>query len=362
MLILLISISVLTIVIVSHATGYNQNLYMFQGKENLGSENLKSKQIHDTDGVPLNNADDSEDLELPDKVFTLTAPSDYVTFDLYLKGEYMYHIYIELVTPHNCSSMKITVWDTESRRFDIFESEMFHDPEFGRYFEIPFGATESGNHNITLTAESEDNFNLYIKITQGLKCLYDMLEIKDPILYKLRCFSDLTTYSRSIQLETDHMYTFCIARVSAISKKIINEEVRLDYTITDPEDNVFTIYDHDILANILEYNSFEFGTAMEGTYDIDITIYLSSVQYVNIALAVMEDYQISEISDVNETDSKSSESSGTNEIKLNDENIKLPQEWLIGSIIFVGSLIGSAFALLKHYRKESYIGLPLKQK
>ena len=79
----------------------------------------------------------SSHLELPDKVYTFLAPNDNLTFmGLYFEKEYMYYIYIELVTPHNCSKMRITIWDPDGKQFNVFESEMFYKPNFGSSYNM----------------------------------------------------------------------------------------------------------------------------------------------------------------------------------------------------------------------------------
>ena len=64
--------------------------------------------------------------QLPDKVYTFFAPNDKLTFEnLPLQGCYIYYIWIELVTPHDVSTMRIRIWDPENSQYNIFESAMF---------------------------------------------------------------------------------------------------------------------------------------------------------------------------------------------------------------------------------------------
>jgi len=128
---------------------------------------------HDTeDDININSeSGDSlkfSDLELPDKVYTFLAGGDTKNFDLYLEKHYIYFIYIELVTPHNITNMKIRLWDPDGEVFKIFESEMFYNPEYGRFFEIPFGTVMSGDYLFEFDANAPTNFNLHILIEQGL--------------------------------------------------------------------------------------------------------------------------------------------------------------------------------------------------
>jgi hypothetical protein len=309
------------------------------------------------------------ELELPDKVFSFLAPNDQLNFvDLYLEEKFMYYIYLELVTPHNISTLKISIWDPDGKKFDIFESEMFYNPEYGRYFEIPFGTVKSGAYNITIITESELNFNLYISITQGSRCLYDKIssdEIESIVFYKITRFDNGKNIDHKIELKTDYMYKCYIGRVSAISIEE-NNEVRIDYSITDSNDVEFVIYKNTLMTDINGINFFNFGTAVKGEYTIDITIYCA-VPYVNIAYLFVEDYPISEVIDANETELDHSDEGKTTEKiileQLTSHSIfSLPQEWLIATIISSGGLIGGTFIAVQNYRKKRDVSFNLKAK
>ncbi len=205
--------------------------------ENDESKSLKSEgdtesNIKDEESEPM-----TSDLILPDKVYTFTPQDNIETFDsIYLEKKFTYYIYIELVTPHNISNMKITVWDPEDRKFTLFESEMFYSPEYGRYFEIPFGTSEEGSHKFEFLASVDQNFNMLIRIDQGHKCLHDKMgaqEADNLILYKVNTFDDGMYIEHDVRFETDKSYKFYIGRVSAISIDDDNE-VNVDYIITDP--------------------------------------------------------------------------------------------------------------------------------
>jgi len=297
------------------------------------------------------------DLELPDKVYTFLTPSDTLTFEsLYLEKYYNYYIYIELVTPHNCT-LQITIWDPDNKKFNIFESEMFYNPEYGRYFEIPFGTALSGNYKIQFSVQTNYNINIYIKIEQGSECLYDKIpskEIKNLIFYKVNRFDSGMNVEHNILLETDMMYKFYIGRVSAISIKE-NNEVKIDYIIEDPDDIEFKIFSDYKIANIDNITIFYFGTAKEGLYSIKLTIYCS-VSYVNIGYAILEDYEISENIDVNDTNPENQDNMNYFENLWNNSSF-LPIEWLFGSVIFVGITISILLIILIQHRKKNEISL-----
>ena len=319
----------------------------------------------DTDGQIIKNSD----LELTDKVYTFLAPNDdKQTFNLYLEKEYMYFIYIELVTPHNVSVMRITIWDPVDKQYNIFESEMFYNPEFGRYFEIPFGAEMAGGHKFEFYSESNVNFNMYIKIEQGPLCLHDKIDSQyhdDVVFFEVTNFSNGQSVSHHIDLETDVSYKFYIGRVSAISIKESNV-VRLDYIIedpTDPDPIEFIIYTDELLADIDGVSMFNFGTAIGGEYKIKLKIY-SDVEHVNIAYAVVEDYQISDVVDANKTKAPDEEDSDTIDIleELSNDSIFLPIEGTVAVILFAGGMAGTVYVVFIRQKKRANVSLPIAQK
>ena len=88
--------------------------------------------------------------DLPNKVYLFQAPQDTLMLgDILLEQYYIYYLYIEIVTPYNCSA-RITLWDPEGKQFNIFESSLFIEPEGANYYEIPFGTALAGNYDIVL--------------------------------------------------------------------------------------------------------------------------------------------------------------------------------------------------------------------
>ena len=114
-----------------------------------------------------------------DKVYTFLFPTDTFSEVYSLERHYFYYIYIELVTPHNVSTMRIRIWDPDDKQYNIFESEMFFEPEYGRYFEIPFGTVKTGDYEIEFYSLSDYNYNLHILIEKGPKCLFDKIDTQE---------------------------------------------------------------------------------------------------------------------------------------------------------------------------------------
>jgi len=129
--------------------------------------------------------------DLPDKVYLFQSPQDSLVLeDIALEQYYIYYLYVEIVTPYNCS-VKITLWDPEGNQFNIFESDLFNEPEGANYYEIPFGTALTGNYDIAFDVIAPENVNVYIRMEKGPRCLFDkipMEEIDDIELYHVTDF------------------------------------------------------------------------------------------------------------------------------------------------------------------------------
>lgn len=336
---------------------------------NISSSRTQSQNNDDIITDRTENDLQSSDLVLTDKVYTFLAPNDRLSFNNYFEEKYMYYISIELVTPHDCSPMRITILDPDDKQFNIFESDMFYYPEYGRSFEIPFGTVKSGLYNITFNSVSTLNFNMHILIEQGPKCLYDKIDqqkTEDIIFYKVKTFDDGKFNIHDVDLKTDEMYKFYLGRVSAITI-IDSNEVRVDYSIEDEDGNEFYIYTYKLLAGIDGVSSYNFGTASSGTYTIKLTVYIADpdVEYVNIAYAIVDDYTIGDAVDINNTESDVKESKSEDQDmfeELVDNSLILPIEWTIGTLLFVGGLAGVIVVMLVQHRKNNVVSLSIKNK
>ena len=300
---------------------------------------------------------------LPDKVYTFLAPTDTFTSDYELDDHYIYYIYIELVSPHYVTIMRIRIWDPDNNQYNIFESNMTFSPESGRYFEIPFGTALSGEYSFEFYSISTVNFNLHIQISKGPKCLHDKIDpqqIEGIMLYDVKAFTNGESITETdIDFNSDTMYNFYISRVSAISI-VQSNEIRIDCSIEDPDGVVFDIYNNRLMEDIDGMNKFLFGTAVKGEYIFRVTIYCS-VAFVNIAYAIIEDYQIAEGLIGDEKEEK--------KITLEDiaEDIKksttqLPTEWMVGTLVFIGAIAGFALILLINQKKMGNVALNIREK
>jgi len=255
--------------------------------------------------------------------------------------------------------MRIRIWDPENSQYNIFESTMFWDPEYGRYFEIPFGTALVGNYTIEFYVETSKNVNILVYIEQGPKCLHDKLgwqDIGKIIFYEVRKFHNEMYVEYELMLTTDTMYKYYFARVSAISI-IESNNVYVDINITDAVGTEFEMYTYGQLQNIDGLNGFPFGTANGGTYTLKFKIYCA-VDYVNIALAVVNDYTIGGADDPNQT--QPIPSNNTN----NTPNITvfIPIEWTIGMLVFVGSCVTIPCVFIIYHRKKNDLNMYFKGK
>ncbi|MCP6719387.1 MAG: hypothetical protein KJI71_04095 [Patescibacteria group bacterium] len=270
--------------------------------------------------------------DLPDKVYLFQSPQDSLMLnDIVLEQYYVYYLYVEIVTPYNCS-IKITLWDPESKQFNIFESDLLVEPEGANYFEIPFGTALAGDYDIKVEVITPGNVNVYIKMEKGSKCLYDkipMEEVDDIKLYQVTRFSNEMNINHSVLFTTDYMYKFYVGRVSPISV-MENNEVRLDFIIKDPNGIIYPIFLNATLAEIDDIERFKFGTAIGGLYTFDVIIY-SSVGYVNIGYSIIQLYQISVGPEINQT-------KPTNSSTVINRYFTMPIGWTIGILGFFGTI------------------------
>ncbi len=295
----------------------------------------------------------SSEIELPDKVYTFEAPGQDLIFDdVYLKREYMYYIYLELVTPHNCS-MTITLWDPDGKEYGIFKNDMYYVFEYARWFEVPFGTVVSGDYKLNFSVEADYNFNIYISLTEGVKVLHDKMnapDVENLIFYEVSSFHDDQFIECNVRLETDVMYKFYLSRESPIALEE-NSDVLVNYYIVDPDDISFMIYDNFLIEGVDTVNFFSFGTSIGGVYKIQIRVYCD-VDYVNVAYTISTDYEISlEVGGNESSPDSSDESAPLNNLWGN--STALPAQWVLGTLIIaVGVMILVVLIITRNKKKN----------
>jgi hypothetical protein len=300
----------------------------------------------------------SNGILLIDKIYTIHTPKDNLTFEnICLQKDYNYIIFLETVTPHECS-VKIKVFDPEEKEFYVLE-EFLSDQ-----LAISFGTAFDGNHTFKIIAQSHETLNIHIKLQRGSKCLYDHMENRHKeslIFYEVNCFGNATKFTNNFDMKSDMMHKFYIRRVSSIAKSE-SRDVKIKVQLYDPEDIVFNIYEMGSSIDLKGTETFNFGTSRSGTYIFTITIFCE-VPYINLAYCVSEDYQVSNVIDANNTDCvDDGDLNATNSESEQEENSnnnpntplegELSTEWILGLLFFLGvGLTGTIFALL-HFRKN----------
>jgi hypothetical protein len=285
-----------------------------------------------------------EDPPLIDKVYTFFTPEDELIFpEVYLEKEFTYTLWIEVVTPHNCT-MNITLWDPDTMEFDIFHADLIQDD----WREIPFGTAFQGIYAIRFEVISINNINIYIRLEKGEQCLEEKVPsqlFNRKIFYRITRFTNGMSIVHHVELDTDVSYRCYIERVSSIS--LLNDsEVSVDYYFYDPNDIDFKIYYNITLPKVNELNYFNFGTAKAGIYIINLTVHCS-VQAVNIAYTICWDYRIA--------DPTNNTGSPTNNNTDFSQLFSLPPEMMTGMIIITGVFIG-ALMVLTMTRKRKNLG------
>jgi hypothetical protein len=289
-----------------------------------------------------------------DKVYTFLAPEDVLFFeDMALKEDFMYYIYVEVVTPHNCE-LNITLWDPQGRRYDLFSSNLLYAIQGSESADIPFGTAVEGNYTFSFSMELDFNLNLYIRIEEGDVCLRDKIPTGDwskLMFYRVTKFDDGAYIEHNIQLKTDTSYRFYFGRVSPIAA-FENSIVHICNNITDPYDGEFNIYTNHTLAPIEEIQDYRFGTSIEGVYVIELQVW-SEVEYVNLAYAIIEDYVISDLNDNNQT--------GTPDNSTSYEHglYSIPMEILTIFCIIIISIVSilGVFIYHRHQKRSTAINL-----
>ena len=314
----------------------------------------KDIELKDTNELKSGNSD------LVDNIFLFEAPSDNWTFfNLNLEKNYNYYISGQVVTPHNCS-MNISIYDPDLKEYNIFYRILDYYSQSINTFEVPIGIAISGNYIINFTVIAQYNLNIYIKIEKGEKVLYDKIpfqEFGDLLLYNTTRFHDGKPITHYVLFKEDYMYKFYIGRVSPFADKKDNTTqifAALNYSIIDPLGIHYVIYFNETMKDINFIYGFSFGVYRQGIYTTNISI-KCKINYVNIGYAIFEDYKKGSgpVQNITDTD-PINETSGTDKI------FYIPKEWSLGTIIFIGSLLGITSLIVIRYRKKNKVSLNMK--
>lgn len=318
-----------------------------------GTLNNDVSKAHNIEGKNVKSS--SVEMVLVDKVYNLTLAKPYVNFpnNIFFEEPYLYYISFQIVTPHTCH-IDISLWDPENDKYDIYDSRgripsdplvQFEKPE------IPFGVAITGNYTITFRAHLTENLNIHIKIIKSqFICLQDAVQPSEfgrRVLYEVNKFYNQSVILHNVTLKEDWLYRFYFGRYSPIANASLSI-TKIDFNITSSNDIEYKIYVNKTLPGVCEVDFFDFGTAVEGTYDIIMTVY-TKVKCVNIAYTIIDIDKIADGIDPNDPDPPPDDDPPTNDTKTGIEAF-IPREWTIAMILFVGSIVGIPILIIV-YRK-----------
>jgi len=202
----------------------------------------------------VDNPKASSEQNLVDKVFTFLAPNDTLQFeDLHLFEKVNYYMLLEIVTPHDCK-INVTIVDPVLDVYNVFNTEV-NISQDDDWFEVPFGTAIAGNYTFIVSVACALTLNLHIKISfdSEVKCLYDVISpkfLERMKLYQVNKFTNGMVVEHNTVLKTDVSYKFYLGRVSAIGGFTVENEVRVDYDVTDPDGLEFTIYQNKTVGSV----------------------------------------------------------------------------------------------------------------
>ena len=289
---------------------------------------------------------------LIDKVYTFSIDTPYINLtNLSFQAKFNYYIYIQIVSPHECT-VRIKLKDPDGDEYDLFCKYMSQSDGIS---EVPFGTTLTGEHDISIYLETSHNLNIHVRIERGVNCLHDVLspnQLGNLIQYDVIKFQDSSIQLDYALLETDAVYKFYFSRVSAISIEYDNN-VSYSYSILDDQGMSFSInWKNDQLEGISGVSMYEFGTASAGIYTTNLSINCN-VNQVNIAYAIIFDHVIGGAIE---------NTTPPGDGNIFNELASLPEEWVIGTAIFIGCTMAILSVMLVNNRKKNTVGLNLKDK
>jgi hypothetical protein len=319
-----------------------------------------------------NDENQSSLINLHDKVHTFLASNSTLSLTVEFEKNYWHYVLVEIVTEHDCK-VNITIIDPDNKEYDSFDGQLSFNPEVSRYVSIPHCAASNGHYTILTSVKNEYTLNMHVKIEKSTKVfsdsVFDSFGDDDPLPPRVSKWKDGMEIVHDMRLKTDTMYKVYFSRVSSISNPE-KTKCTMNCTIEDPNNLDASIVLNNIDVKMDAITQKYFGTAAAGLYRLRLRIKCDA-DYVNIAYAVVEDYQISDA--VNSSDSPSDPSGNApteshNETNMDDvgnlsattnRNISyyIPQELMIGTVSVIGGLAGTMAILMVVYRKKNKVNL-----
>lgn len=308
----------------------------------------------------------ASDPPLVEKIFPFFPDDNLTSLNLTLEQNFMYYIWTEIVTPHRCN-LSIRIFDPDNITYEIAQVDLEYQHQGKRSYEIPFGAAHSGKYTFEFYAVIEENLNIFIRVERGDKVLFDKItpENRDNLLvYNTTRFYHGMHTTHKLLLKSDYIYKMYIGRVSPISEAITDSNgsqiiVRINYTITDPYENVYTIFKNETLKSITSLNKSSYGTYCAGFHTFNLSVCFSEegkLEAVNIGHAINEDYKKgSIIIPPNDTDPVNN--TPTNDTSTPGKIFHIPEGWTTGFLLFAISQVAITTLLIIKRRDKGHVGL-----
>lgn len=230
-----------------------------------------------------------EDSILVDKVYTIKAPNDTLTFeDLYLFQYTNYKFSLNLVTPHKCR-VNLSLFDPEGSRFDLVNATLEWNIIDSLNCETFYGVAIEGIYKVQIDFLLENNLNIHFKIELDGECFNEILEGKQTdelLLYRVIKFTSTRSYiEHQVFFETNVSYDLYIGRVSS---NVFQETspILMTYLLEDPAGCEFSLFNNSILLPLMEYHHSCFQTAISGLHILKLRIICNAP--VNIAYLILD--------------------------------------------------------------------------
>ncbi|MFX1365891.1 MAG: hypothetical protein ACFFCE_17410 [Promethearchaeota archaeon] len=307
---------------------------------------------------------------LVDKVFNFTKSKDYVNFinNIPFIKPYVYYISVKIVTPHSCH-MDISLKDPEGDNYTIYDSRPLDSEglliQFGERW-LYFGVALTGNYTIKFQAHITENLNIHIKVVNTEdKCLEEAMApeyFKNKEFYQINKFKNGCEKQHNITLKSDYLYRFYFGRYSPIAYSW-QKNTSIYFNITSSLDIEYKIYANFSLPNetlkskYFNFTYFDFGTAVEGTYVFNISIYCE-VLCVNIAYTIIEKGKISDMINPNDpVDPIPDNSTIPDNNTMSGVDVYIPKEWTVGIIVVTGIMVGVPIIIVINRKKKNATGI-----
>jgi hypothetical protein len=154
-----------------------------------------------------------------------------------------------------------------------------------------------------------------------------------------------------ITLKTDTSYRFYFGRYSPIANQNLSY-TNIEFNITSSIDIEYKIYVNRLLPGVLEIESFDFGTAVEGIYIINMTVYCL-VPAVYIAYTIVEGSRIADGTNPNDPDPPPDNPVNNTKSGI---IVSVPFQFTVGTLVFLGCIISVPIVLIV-YRKRTNSGM-----